>query len=86
MAAKEIRKWYIDQALHSVSRLNGCLFELTEEEVLKCLELESAAARRASIIDRLISRAVRLNELKYSQSLKELYHGNTSNIHNPVQD
>lgn len=76
MADAENRSWYINQALQSVGRLNAVLNDMTEDEILKCLDLESASARRKSIIDRLISRAVRLNEVKYSQSLKEKYHGN----------
>lgn len=70
-----VNQWNVDQALSSFVRLNEVLDELTEEEVLACLDLESASRRRRSIIDRLISRAVRLNELRYSQSLKEKYHG-----------
>jgi len=56
-------------------RLHELIGELTEAEVFAALELESGSQRRASIIDRLISRAVRLNELKYSKQLKEKYHG-----------
>lgn len=73
-----IRKWYVSQALISVSRLNEVLAELTAAEVTAALELEAASGRRRSILDRLISRAVRLNEISYSQSLKEKYHGNSS--------
>ena len=73
MAVLETRKWHVDEALRSVGSLNNILFELTEAEVLKCLDLESQTARRKSIIDRLISRAVRLNELNYVTSLKIKY-------------
>jgi hypothetical protein len=73
-----IRKWYVSQALTSVTRLNEVLAELTAAEVTACLELEAATSRRRSILDRLISRAVRLNEISYSQSLKGKYHGNSS--------
>lgn len=73
-----IRQWYVSQALSSVTRLNEVLAELTEAEVTACLELESATNRRRSILDRLISRAVRLNEISYSQSLKEKYHVSNS--------
>lgn len=68
-----VRKWHVAQALSSVVRLNELLEELTEEEVLACLRLEAASARRGSVISRLISRAVRLNELRYSNSLKEKF-------------
>lgn len=70
-----IRKWYINQALESFSRLNAVLNELTLAEVLACLDLETATRRRRSVTDRLISRAVRLNEIVFNQSLQEKYHG-----------
>lgn len=70
-----VRKWYINQALESYSSLRTVLDELTEEEVLAALKLESATLRRRSMISRLISRAVRLNEVFYAISLKEKYHG-----------
>lgn len=69
------RPWHIGQALDSYPSLLKVLSELTEEEVLHALSLESASRRRQSIIDRLISRAVRLNELSYAKTLKEKYHG-----------
>lgn len=68
-----IRNWYIAQALESVARLNRVLLELTEEELLECLSLESQSSRRKSITNRLISRAVRLNELQYASKLKTQY-------------
>lgn len=49
--------------------------ELTENEVLACLEVESASLRRQTVIDRLISRAVRLRELSYAAQLKERFNG-----------
>lgn len=70
-----VNQWNVDQALLSFHSLNNIVGELTEEEVFKCLELETASRRRKSIINRLISRAVRINELRYSTSLKEKYHG-----------
>lgn len=70
-----VNKWRIDQALSSFHRLNELLPELTEEEIFACLKLEAATCRRKSIINRLISRAVRINEIRYSSSLKEQYHG-----------
>ena len=68
-----IRDWYVGQALQSVARLNKVLPELTTEEVDACLQLESASLRRRSIVLRLIGRRVRLNELAYSQELKQKY-------------
>ena len=72
---KKVRKFLIGQALESVSALNTHLNDLTEQEVLAALALESAAQRRRSVIDRLISRAARLNEVRYVSQLKERHHG-----------
>lgn len=71
----EVRQWYVSEALSSMRRLAEIIDELTEEEVLAALELEAGSQRRSSIVDRLISRATRLNEIKYSTQLKEKYHG-----------
>ena len=79
----KIRDWHVSQVLSSVSRLNEVLPELTEDEVLAALDLESQSRRRRSITNRLISRAVRMNELAYSNKLKEQYHG-TYPKQNPV--
>jgi hypothetical protein len=81
---EKVRQWHVTEALSSMRRLHELIDELTEEEVLAALELESGSQRRSSIVDRLISRAVRLNELKYSKQLKEKYHG-TSIVENPVR-
>lgn len=62
-------------ALDSFQGLASVINELTEEEVLACLELEAATLRRQSVVDRLISRAVRLRELSYAQHLKERFNG-----------
>ena len=70
-----VRKWYVSEALTSFTRLSELLGELTEEEVLHCLDLESKSTRRGTVINRLISRAVRLKELSYSRQLKEKFHG-----------
>jgi hypothetical protein len=78
MDVLEPRDWYVTEALQSVARLNDILSEMTEAEVLKCLDLESQTSRRISIIDRLISRAVRLNELTYVATLRKKYHGHNS--------
>lgn len=68
-----VRRWHLDQALASYPSLKRVLNELTQEEVLAALDLESKTMRRRSLMDRLISRAVRLNELKYSAELRETY-------------
>lgn len=70
-----VRKWYVNQALVSFVRLNEVLGELTEAEVLACLDLEAATRRRRSVIDRLISRAIRLKEIELNRQLKDKYHG-----------
>jgi hypothetical protein len=70
-----VRQNYIQAALDTFESLSKVIGELTEEEVYACLNLEAASRRRRSTIDRLISKAVRLNELKFKNSLKEKYHG-----------
>lgn len=77
-----VRKFLIGQALESADALRRHINDLTEEEVLAALELESAAQRRRSVIDRLISKAARLNELHYVAQLKEKFHG--THRKNPV--
>ena len=72
------RRYYIDRALSNFANLTTTLSELTEPEVLLCLELEAGSRRRRSVLDRLISRAVRLNELSYNRQLKEKFHGSHS--------
>ena len=74
-AAPEIRQGMVSAALASFTTLNKVLPKLTEQEVHACLELEASTLRRRTVIDRLISRAVRLNELTYSSQLKEKFHG-----------
>lgn len=68
-----VRRFYIDQALTSFKSLTRVLDELTEEEVLACLKLEAGTLRRPSVINRLISRAGRLHELRYTRQLKEKF-------------
>lgn len=79
--ASKVSKYKVGQALRSVAGLNSVLNDLTEEEVLACLQLEAATRRRESVLNRLISRAARLNEITYVRQLKEKYHGKS----NPVQ-
>lgn len=68
-----VRNWYVKRALESSSALLEVLPELTADEVLAAIDLESQTRRRRTVVDRLISRAVRLNEITYSTSLKEKY-------------
>jgi len=71
----KVRKHLVGQALSSFSALHDVINDLTEDEVLAALDLEAATNRRRSLIDRLISRAVRINEQRYQRHLKEKYHG-----------
>lgn len=68
-----VSKYRIAGALRSYGALLAVLEELTEEEVLACLQLEAGSQRRESVLKRLISRAVRLNEIKYAAQLKQKY-------------
>lgn len=65
-----VRKYQTSLALKSFSSLLEVLNELSLEEVLHCLALEAGSQRRSSILDRLMSRAVRLNELEFVEALK----------------
>lgn len=65
-----VRKYQTAVALKSFGSLMTVLNELSMEEVLHCLEFEAATQRRSSIMDRLLSRAVRLNELDFVETLK----------------
>lgn len=67
------RKWYLDEALHSFSRLMSVINHMTEGEVKAALDLEAQTRRRKSIIIRLIGRAARLAEIRTSEQLKEQY-------------
>ena len=73
-----VRKWYLDRALDSYPSLKAVIGELTLEEVIAALDLESSTLRRRSLIDRLISRAVRLNEVSFNRHLKEKYRGKST--------
>lgn len=79
-----VRKWYLDQARDSYKRLTAVLPDMTLEEVLAALDLECATSRRRSVSDRLISRAVRLNEIEFSQRLQEKIYG-TRTLENHVR-
>lgn len=78
-----VSKFRINEALRSYGALNSMIDTLTMEEVLASLDLEAATRRRQSILDRLISRAVRLNEISFTRQLKEKYHGTESKNSDP---
>ncbi|MDM0116873.1 hypothetical protein QTI66_32625 [Variovorax sp. J22R133] len=67
--------WQVTRALDSFPALVAVLNDLTHEQVLEALQLESTTRRRRSVIERLIARAVRLNEISYNRQLKEKFHG-----------
>ena len=70
-----VRKWHLAQATQSYTTLRTVVNQLTYEEIIAALELESQSLRRKSIINRLISRASRLKEIETTRHLKEKYHG-----------
>ena len=70
-----VRKWHLAQATQSYTTLRTVVNQLTYEEIIAALELESQSMRRKSIINRLISRASRLKEIETIRQLKEKYHG-----------
>lgn len=70
-----VRKWYLGQATHTYATLRTVVNDLTHDEVIAALELESKSLRRPSVINRLISRASRLAEIETTRQLKEKYHG-----------
>ena len=70
-----VRKWHLAQATQSYTTLRTVVNQLTYEEIIAALELESQSLRRKSIINRLISRASRLKEIETTSQLKEKYHG-----------
>ena len=66
-----MRQWHVGQALRSFRYLDKIIDELTEEEVLHVLEIESGAQRRKTIMNRLLQKAVDLNRHNYEVTLKE---------------
>lgn len=70
-----VRNWYVRKALTSSRSLASVIGELTEEEVLHALEVESESSRRSVMIDRLIQKAAELNRHSYLKTLKEQFHG-----------
>lgn len=70
---KSPRRWNTGRALESFASLNEQLNELTLDEIYKCLDVETAAQRRKSIVTRLIQRAARLNEIDFVSKLKRKY-------------
>jgi hypothetical protein len=65
----------VRRALGTYVSLNEVINDMTAEEVMTALDMEAASLRRTAVIDRLISRAVRLNEIEYAQKLKVKFYG-----------
>lgn len=74
------RDWHIRKALTSSRSLSQIIGELTEEEVIQALQIESESRRRTVIIDRLILKAAELHRVSYINQLKEKYHHGTTQI------
>ena len=70
-----VRKWHLAQATQSFTTLRTVVNQLSLDEVIAALDLESQSLRRKSILNRLISRASRLKEIEFTRQLKEKYHG-----------
>ena len=68
-----MRQWHIAKALKSVRSLDEIIDELTEDELLHILELESGSARRPSVVNRVFKKAVDLNRQTYLANLKEKF-------------
>lgn len=68
-----VRKFYVGRALESSAALNMVLHELTEKEIVHCLDLEASSQRRKSIISALARRLARLKRQELIQQLVEKY-------------
>ena len=72
-----VRRFLLSQATGSYSTLRTVVNQLTLEEAIAALDLESQSQRRKSILTRLIARASRLQEIEFTRQLKEKYHAET---------
>lgn len=68
-----IREWHVMRALASFRELIEVIDQLTEEEVLFCLQKEVETRRRQTIVDRLFQQAAELNRQSCLKSLKEKF-------------
>jgi hypothetical protein len=59
--------WRVTEALVSFSRLKEILPQMTEEEVLRAIELEEETLRRKSLLVLLRRRAVRFYRMKQQE-------------------
>lgn len=69
----KIRKYYVDQALHSYDSLIAIMQQLTLDEVLLALSLEAETRRRKTIMSRLIGKAARLQGQTLTRELRKKY-------------
>lgn len=68
-----IREWHVQRALSSFRELTQIIDQLTEEEVLHCLQKEVETQRRSTVTDVLFQRAADLHQQNYLKSLKEKF-------------
>lgn len=73
-----VRQLHIAEALVSFRRLGRIMHELTLEEVMAALDLESASQRRLSLTTKLVDRAVQLESQTIRKRLQEKFHGTHS--------
>lgn len=66
------REW-LCAALSSARELNKIIQDLTEEEIVQALDLESASQRRTAIIERLIVRLTHVKEENIRTKLQRKY-------------
>ena len=62
-----VRKWHLSRATQSYSSLRIVVNQLTFEEIIAALDLESQSLRRPSVLNRLIARASRLKEIELTR-------------------
>jgi hypothetical protein len=76
-----VREWHTKRALESMVSLADIAMELTLDEVIYCLNLESITRRRKSIISTLIRLAAKLKKREYVEQLEKTYHGTPEVAH-----
>lgn len=76
-----MRDFIITQALKSFRSLSNVIGEITEDEALHVLQVESGSRRRLVMIDKLILKAAELNRIKYIETLKEKFRGTIKSNH-----
>lgn len=68
-----VREFKVRRTLESMQGLRAELDGLTYDEVMAALEFETASRRRSSVVNRLIARLVRLNELEFRRQITEKF-------------